>query len=81
MHMREVSAILDGVVGRHHTRSNHQDEDDVVLDAQGGTHVHHHASEGNLIEVVVQNLTQGATVVRPAGLFPVDCINRLIPKV
>jgi len=70
MHMREVSPVLDRVVRRHHTRGYHQNTDDVIFHLYHRAHVHHHASERDLIQVV-----------RSSRLLTIDGVNRLVPEV
>ena len=41
----------------------------------------HHGRKGDLIEVMVKDLTQRAAVVGPSCLLTVNCINSLIPEV
>lgn len=81
MHMREVSPVLDRVVRRHHTRGYHQNTDDVIFHLYHRAHVHHHASERDLIQIVVQDLAQRAAIVRSSRLLTIDGVNRLVPEV
>ena len=43
--------------------------------------MNHHAGEGDLVEVVVEDLTDWTAVVRTPSLLTVNSINCLIPEV
>lgn len=80
MHLREVSAVLDGVVSGHDAWSEKQNPRDVISKVQNRTTGDKDARESDLVEVVVEDLAKRATVVRPARLLTIDRINSLIPE-
>ena len=43
--------------------------------------MNHHAREGDLVEVMVQDLAQRAAVVRPSCLLTINAIDCLVPEV
>ena len=80
VHLSEVSPVLDRVVSRHDTRCHHEQSTNIRVDPQSRTCAHHDASEGNLVQIVIQNLPQRTTVVRSTRLFAINCIDRLIQE-
>ena len=81
MHVREVSPVLNRVVGRHYAWCNCQDPNNIIFNFQCRADVHHHAGEGDLVEVVVQDLAQWTAVVCPPRLLAVDAVDSLVPEV
>ena len=81
VHLGEMGSILDRVVSGHYTRRNHQNAQNVVFNLQGRAHSDHHARESDLIQVVVQNLTQRTAVVSSTRLLSINRVYCLVPKV
>ena len=81
VHFGEVGAILNRVMCRHDTGRDHQHLDDVIVDAQAGANMDHHASERDLVQIVVEDLSEWTAVVCPSCLLTINRINSLIPKV
>ena len=76
-----MRAILYRVMRRKNSGCEEQNARDIRVDSEAAAYVNHHASEGDLVEVVVEDLAKRAAVVCATGLLAVDSIDCLVPEV
>jgi hypothetical protein len=76
----EVSAVLYRIVRCHYAGRNCQDYPNVTSGLKEGTSHTHEDCERNLVQVVVQQLSEGTAIISASRLLSINSINRLIPK-